>query len=101
MLGRHPNGQTGQGEKRLAGKTRPASSNGSYAARPVATEVLPNCCINPSASQLFQLSTNFPSCNRPTVIPVTEKVLPVAGIVGRSPLCVPLTVQRVTAVLPS
>src|SRR5262249_27846591 len=50
-----------------------------YAARLFASNVPPSCCINPSVSQLLQLSTTLPLLTRAMVIPVTENRFPVRG----------------------
>ena len=52
-------------------------------------------------SQFVQDSAIFPSAHRSIVIPVTVVSLPVGAIPKRSPLCVPLAVQRIATWSPS
>src|ERR1700747_2253271 len=63
---------------------------------------IPNCCNMPSVSHTFQLSTILLSDKRLIQMPWTTAFLPVALMPpGRSAVCVPRPVHRVTTVSPS
>src|SRR5206468_504212 len=51
----------------------------------VAQPPTPSCCMSPSMSTSYQLSTTLPSAIRRMPISVNSTVLPVAGIPNRSP----------------
>ena len=71
-----------------------AAAEAAARARVIGEGITPSWRIRPTSSRLIQPSASLPSSMRYQTVAVIFTSLPVGGMPNRSPLCVPVDVQR-------